>query len=40
MIHLGFPIYNKHGKTNELVQVDILLTDYPEFTKFYMYSPK
>lgn len=40
MIHLGFPIYSLNGKTNKLVQVDILLTDYPDFTKFYMYSPK
>lgn len=40
MIHLSFPQYNKDGiKTEKLVQVDILLTDYPDFCKFYMYSP-
>lgn len=40
MIHFGFPQYDKFGKqTNKLVQVDILLTNYPKFCKFYMYSP-
>ena len=40
MIHFGFPQYNtKNQKTDSIVQVDILLTEYPDFTKFYMYSP-
>ena len=40
MIHFGFPQYNtKHEKLDEFVQVDILLTQFPEFCRFYMYSP-
>ena len=40
MIHFGFPQYDeKNQPTNKFVQVDILLTPFPEFCKFYMYSP-
>lgn len=40
MIHFGFPQYDEKNKpTNKFVQVDILLTEYPIFCKFYMYSP-
>jgi hypothetical protein len=40
MIHFGFPQYNeKNEETDKIVQVDILLTPFPEFCKFYMYSP-
>ena len=40
MIHFGFPQYNEFNeKTDKFVQVDILLTEYPIFCKFYMYSP-
>ena len=40
MIHFGFNQYDENNNiTNKLVQVDILLTDYPDFCKFYMYSP-
>lgn len=40
MIHFAFPqydeSYNKNGKN---VQVDILFSKFPEFCKWYMYSP-
>lgn len=40
MIHFAFPQFDKTGnKLNKTVQVDILLTKFPEFCKFYMYSP-
>ncbi len=40
MIHFGFNQYDENNNvTDKLVQVDILLTDYPDFCKFYMYSP-
>jgi hypothetical protein len=40
MIHFGFNQYDENNNiTDKLVQVDILLTYYPEFCKFYMYSP-
>lgn len=40
MIHFSFPQYNKNNKQiDKNVQVDILLTKYPTFCKFYMYSP-
>ena len=40
MIHFGFNQYDENNNiTNKLVQVDILLTYYPDFCKFYMYSP-
>lgn len=35
MLHVAFP----QAGANKLVQVDVLLTDTPEFTKFYMFSP-
>ena len=40
MIHFGFNQYDENNNiTNKLVQVDILLIYYPDFCKFYMYSP-
>lgn len=36
MLHVAFP---QVGNQNKLVQVDLLLTNYPEFTKFFMFSP-
>lgn len=36
MIHVAFP---QVGNEKQLVQVDLLLTEYPEFCKFFMYSP-
>lgn len=40
MIHFAFPQFDINGnKLNKTVQVDILLTKFPEFCKFYMYSP-
>lgn len=40
MIHFGFPQYTPNNEeTDKFVQVDILITKFPEFCKFYMYSP-
>ena len=37
MVHIAFPQVG--NENNELVQIDVLFTYYPEFTKFYMHSP-
>ena len=37
MIHIAYP--QKGIKGNKLVQIDVLFTNTPEFTKFFMYSP-
>lgn len=36
MIHVAFP---QVGNEKDTVQVDLLLTEYPEFAKFFMFSP-
>jgi len=36
IIHISFP---QIGNLDELVQIDLLFTLYPDFTKFYMFSP-
>ena len=35
MLHVAYP----QKGNNKKVQIDLLLTKYPEFTKFFMYSP-
>ena len=35
MIHIAYP----QKGNNKKVQIDLLITSYPEFTKFFMYSP-
>ena len=35
MLHVAFP----QKKSNKFVQIDLLLTKYPDFTKFFMFSP-
>ena len=35
MIHIAYP---QHGNKKK-VQIDVLLTEYPDFTKFFMFSP-
>ena len=37
MIHIAYP--QKGIKGNKLVQIDVLFTNTPEFTRFFMYSP-
>lgn len=40
MIHISFPQYNKLGqRIGKNVQIDILLTPFKDFCRFYMYSP-
>ena len=40
MIHFSFPQYNINNEhIDKKVQIDILLTKFPVFCKFYMYSP-
>lgn len=36
MLHVAYP---QKGFKNKFVQIDVLFTDTPEFTKFFMYSP-
>jgi hypothetical protein len=36
MLHVAFP---QAGNKNKFVQIDLLLTKYPDFTRFFMFSP-